>query len=297
MSTLCDSLKLMQIAFCGTTDSGSVHLSTTETPPTQEAISSSSVEMILQKAIQRFSKASLRLKKKQKQKKQNPSTMVVVDVEPLEEDDLAELLANARYGASFTMVNPIRIVSDAQEPQSANQQDQQEQCGTIARRFGIILYNHGLASWLLSLSSSCSASSAACCSPLSSPESSSSSPHQNEPLPRQNLKQQKYADRAQKSLQMAQQTFFSSWEQQEQQEDDQETSNSSSSSVWEEMLVVLLAMLTVHVLSLLFQSQCRSMEFKEALQALAVLDSQMEEREHLIRDIFNLGLGTVAAAA
>ena len=69
-----------------------------------------------------------------------PAASVIMDIEPIEDTDIGRLLAMARYGPTTSMASPIRIAGAA----SCDETDE------IQKHFGIMLYNHGLATFLVS---------------------------------------------------------------------------------------------------------------------------------------------------
>ena len=118
MTTLCDSLTMMQLAFV----------------PDSKPRCGKSQHNIFQAASSRYALAL----------KVRSIFLGHLEADPIDDDDVDRLRGAVRYGPSSTIAFPIKIGApscDESEPHE------------ITKQFGIILYNHGLAAFLLSLES------------------------------------------------------------------------------------------------------------------------------------------------
>ena len=140
-----------------------------------------------------------------------PAPTVIMDVEPIEDTDIGRLLAMARYGPTTSMASPIRIVGAA----SCDETDE------IQKHFGIMLYNHGLASFLVSTTIRPKQRRAR--THRDGTTSTTSSTYQ-----RNADRHKKYMARSQKSLEMAEKTLVLLLA----------TSNTSQSKQWTDSVVL-----------------------------------------------------------
>ncbi|KAL7562762.1 hypothetical protein ACA910_014368 [Epithemia clementina (nom. ined.)] len=70
----------------------------------------------------------------------------VCEVTSIEDDDIPSLRAAMRYGPSSTLAFPIRIMTSS----SSSCDNAEDEMVELTKQFGILLYNHGLASFLVS---------------------------------------------------------------------------------------------------------------------------------------------------
>ncbi|KAL7572976.1 hypothetical protein ACA910_007476 [Epithemia clementina (nom. ined.)] len=213
------------------------------------------------------------------------TTTTVVEVNPIDDDDIAGLQAAVRYGQSSAMVFPVRIVSFASWSSSSCVVAAGENCmgdDTVAattkdiltKQLGIILYNHGLAAFLVSMSSE-----------SSSTTNMSTTIEQGNVLSLANNKMnRKYSKHSQKSLNMAETTFslslkLAGHQQQQQQQHHhwQGPHRHQLETTEQDYSIILLIALTLNVEGSIFHAQGLTFHAKEAQHTASLLFSTFEK--------------------
>ena len=201
------------------------------------------------------------------------SVLPCVEVQGLDDQDetIPTLRAAVQYGPTSSLLFPIRLARHGGGAtcccQSCAGAGSCQQSGAeITQQFGIMLYNHGVAQWLVA-----------------------------QQQHHQTKKQEKYLDRCLRSMRMAKKTFLSalySAAEQEQQEpqpfqdhhDWDSPSETSSGGGGDNVLVLLFLGLTLHVMTVVFQSRQSQQQYyrfkvQEAQLAVQSLCETVNELE------------------
>ena len=180
VSTLCDCLTTMQLAFVPKAYRKARHHNSTVGTNTS-AILRARLNQIVVNASRRYRRTMKLLSKRDGNSLQDTAASFP-EVVPLDNDDISGLLSVAQYGPSFSMVSPIRIVGVCDNAEGDQETDE------IIKHFGIMLYNHGLASFLVA--------------------TTTNKRSRNQPSLKHKKTQNKYLQRSHKSLEMAERTLL-----------------------------------------------------------------------------------------
>ncbi|KAL7572981.1 hypothetical protein ACA910_007479 [Epithemia clementina (nom. ined.)] len=278
LSTLCDALKIIQKT-APSKDEDGTHATTTRSEQREvgrkrrrrrRSASRTSPETIFDAASKRFSRVFhpttvLSLSK-------GATILSEIEVDVLDDNDISGLQAAVRYGQSFAVVFPVRIVSYASWSWAAGRTHDEfvsTSRNVLAKQLGIILYNHGLAAFLVVRLRTTTTEQHFLWPPSLSSVLASGATH-DVSLTGQ---RRRYMKNSQTSLRMAETTFSSSLLVQRQQDETDHSHCLSTGTIGseQEYSVILLVAMTLQLQSSVFYVQGRTFEAHEAQDTVSLL--------------------------